>query len=101
MKKSNNKAINSNLITMKKGGYQWEVAFGRGGTRPKLVTKPHAGRGGISIHRDVADLQMKILSKDTFKIGVAILKSLIQDRYSSASRFEQREVYIALKSQKN
>lgn len=92
MKKNNNKAINSNLITMKKGGCQWEVAFGRGGIKPQPIIGPRAGREGISIHRHVADLQIKILSKETFKIGVAILKSLIRDRYSSASRSEQRQV---------
>ncbi|KAG0561903.1 hypothetical protein KC19_9G102200 [Ceratodon purpureus] len=93
MKKNNNKAINSNLITMKKGGCQWEVAFGRGGIKPQPIIGPRAGREGISIHRHVADLQIKILSKETFKIGVAILKSLIRDRYSSASRSEQRQLY--------
>lgn len=92
MKKSSTKVTNPNSITMKKGGCQWEVAFGRGGTRPQPVTSLHSRRRGISIQRHVADLEIKILSKDTFKIGVAILRSLMRDRYSSASRFEQRQV---------
>lgn len=50
------------------------------------------GGGGISIQRHLAELQVKILSKHTFKIGVAILTSLMRDRYSSASRSEQRQV---------
>jgi hypothetical protein len=41
----------------------------------------------------LAELQVKILSKHTFKIGVAILTSLMRDRYSSASRSEQRQMY--------
>ena len=80
---------------MKKGGCQWEVAFWRGGTREQPRKGPrHAGRGGISISRHVADLQVKILSKETFKVGVAILRSLMRDRYSTASRAEQRQVWI-------
>jgi len=54
------------------------------------------GRGGISIQRHLAELQIKILSKQTFKLGVAILTSLIRDRYSSASRSEQRQVRLWL-----
>lgn len=52
------------------------------------------GRGGISIQRHLAELQVKILSKHTFKFGVAILTSLLRDRYSSASRTEQRQVSL-------